>query len=157
MGWDTNLWEQRSCSRQARLEEAHGYRPFHRVMLRQSSGEGSQRVEAFHPQASSRSHRRSRFPDGASARAANALAGGGLHAASLPWSNQLDPRNTSTADLPRCYPSRYKCATAAPKSRAPIATPPWRSNETCYRKWLDGNRGAYVSGQSSSPIPAAEN
>ena|SRR5437867_3729500 len=55
MDWDTNLWEQRSCSRQARLEEAHDYRPFHRVMLRQSSGEGSARVEAFPPQASSRS------------------------------------------------------------------------------------------------------
>src|SRR5437870_10389213 len=136
MDWDTNLWEQRSCSRQARLEEAHGYRQVHRVMLLHSSGEGSARVEAFHPQASSRSHRHSRFPDGASVLFANAFAGEELHAASLPCSNQLDPRNTSTADLERCYPSRYKYATAAPKSRAPIATPPWRSNETYYRKWL---------------------
>src|SRR5216684_5437265 len=157
MDWDTTLWEQRSCSRRARLAAVPGYRPFHRVMLRPSSAEGSPRAEAFHAQASSRSHRRSRFPDGVSALFVNALAGEGLHAASLPYLNQPDPRNTSTVDLQRRYPSRYRYARAVPKSRAPIATLPWRSNETYYRKWLDGNRVACVTGQPSSPIPAVQN
>src|SRR5229473_7159538 len=157
MDWDTTLWEQRSCSRRARLAGAHGYRPFHRVMLRPSSGEGSPRVEVFYPQASSHSHRRSRFPDGVSALFVNALAGEGLHAASLPCLNQPDPRNTSTVDLQRRFPSRYRCATVVPKSRAPIATPPWRSNETYCREWLEGNRVACVTGQPPSPIPAVQN
>src|SRR5207253_2099093 len=99
-------------------------------------------------------HQLSRFPDGASALGADALAGAVPREASLPYSTPLVPRNTSTAGLRRGFPYQCKYATVALKLLVPISTLPLRNSETHGRRQLGSAPVPRVSEQPTLPTLA---